>query len=120
MFEGGANDTGFPLTEADGVAYAKWLADEVHARGMSIGQKNASSITASIEASYDWALTEDCYKDGWCNDMKSYSDHGKAMFMCEYTDTNVDFAAACSAGKAQKFSPILKKRELDSWVEFCK
>jgi hypothetical protein len=120
MFEGGASETGFPLTEADGIAYAKWLAAEAHARGMSIGQKNAASITASIEASYDWALTEDCYVDGWCDDLKSYPARGKALFMCEYADRNVDFAAACSTGKAQKFSPILKKRDLDSWVEFCK
>jgi endo-alpha-1,4-polygalactosaminidase (GH114 family) len=120
MFEGGASETGFPLTEADGVAYAKWLAAEAHARGMSIGQKNAASITASIETAYDWALTEDCYVDGWCDDLKRYPSNGKALFMCEYTDRGVDFAAACGAGKAQGFSPILKKRDLDSWVEFCK
>lgn len=119
MFEGGQSDTGFPLTEADGVDYAKWLASETHARGMSIGQKNASSITAEIEADFDWALTEDCYADGWCDDMKSYPAHGKAMFMCEYTDTDVDFAAACEDGEAQLFSPILKGRDLDSAVQFC-
>lgn len=120
MFEGGQSDTGFPLTEADGIAYAKWLAAEAHARGLSIGQKNASSITADIEASYDWALTEDCFADGWCDDMKAYTAHDKAMFMCEYTDTKVDFAAACKAGKALKFSPILKARDLTPPVEFCK
>lgn len=120
MFEGGMNDTGFPLTEADGIAYAKWLATETHARGMSIGQKNASSITADIESMYDWALTEDCFADGWCDDLKSYPEHDKAMFMCEYTDTNVDFVAACAAAKTRKFSAILKNRDLDSSIEFCK
>jgi hypothetical protein len=120
MFEGGQRDTGFALTTADGIAYAKWLASEAHARGLSIGQKNASAITADIEAVYDWALTEDCFVDDWCDDMKAYTNHDKAMFMCEYSDTKVDFAAACSAGKALKFSPILKGRELDSAVQFCK
>lgn len=119
MFEGGMNDTGFPLTEADGVAYAKWLADEAHARNMSIGQKNASSITSEIEGVYDWALTEDCFADGWCDDMKSYADDGKAMFMCEYTDTKVDFTAACAAASKSMFSAILKKRDLDDWIQFC-
>jgi hypothetical protein len=119
MFEGGMSDTGFPLTEADGIAYAKWLASEVHARGMSIGQKNASSITSAIESLYDWGLTEDCFADGWCNEMKSYPDAGKALFMCEYTDTKVDFKAACAAAKQSNFSAILKKRELDAWVQYC-
>ncbi|MEY4508098.1 MAG: hypothetical protein RLZZ450_220 [Pseudomonadota bacterium] len=119
MFEGGMSDTGFPLTEADGIAYAKWLANETHARGMSIGQKNASSIASAIAAVYDWALTEDCFADGWCDEMKAYPDDGKALFMCEYTDTKIDFKAACAAAKSGNFSAILKKRELDAWVEFC-
>lgn len=119
MFEGGMSDTGFPLTEADGIAYAKWLANEAHARGMSIGQKNASSITAAIESLYDWALTEDCFADGWCDEMNAYPDAGKALFMCEYTDTKIDFKAACDAAKAGNYSAILKKRDLDAWVEFC-
>jgi hypothetical protein len=119
MFEGGMSDTGFPLTEADGIAYAKWLASEVHARKMSIGQKNASSITSAIEGLYDWGLTEDCFADGWCDEMKAYPEHEKALFMCEYTDTKVDFKAACSDAKQKKFSAILKNRELDSFVQFC-
>ena len=119
MFEGGMNDTGFPLTEADGIAYAKWLASEAHARNMSIGQKNASSITAQIQDVYDWGLTEDCFADGWCDDMKSYPENDKALFMCEYTDKMIDFAAACSAASTSKFSAILKKRELDAWIQFC-
>lgn len=119
MFEGGMSDTGFPLTEEDGVAYAKWLANEAHALGLSIGQKNASSITSEIEALYDWALTEDCFADGWCDDMNAYPEHGKALFMCEYTDTQVDFVAACGAASQHEYSAILKNRDLDSWVQFC-
>ena len=51
--------------------------------------------------------------------MKAYPEHGKALFMCEYTDTNVDFPAACTDAKQKKFSAILKNRELDSFVQFC-
>ena len=41
------------------------------------------------------------------------------VFAAEYTDTGVDFAAACAWGKRNGFSFVLKNRELDAWVQFC-
>jgi uncharacterized protein (TIGR01370 family) len=114
------NNSGFPLTEQDGIEYARWMATEVHARGMSIGQKNASEITSQVHPSFDWALTEDCYDQDWCADVQVYASNGKPVFMSEYTDTGVDFAAACAWGTPKKYSPILKGRDLDAPVQFCK
>jgi hypothetical protein len=114
------NGSGFPLTQQDGVDYAKWMATEIHARGMNIGQKNASEIADTIQPNFDWELTEDCYDQGWCADVKVYVDNNKPVFMSEYTDTGVDFAAACTWGTPKKYSPILKGRDLDAPVQFCK
>ncbi|HEV8548333.1 MAG TPA: endo alpha-1,4 polygalactosaminidase, partial [Polyangiaceae bacterium] len=117
VFELGG-ESGFPLTRADGVSYAKWLAQAAHDRGMAIGQKNASSITADIEAEYDWALTESCYSDGdWCGDVKAYATHDKPVFMCEYEQGS--FSAACSAWQGKGYSPILKDMDLAAPVTFC-
>jgi len=117
VFELGA-DSGFPLTRADGIAYAEWLATAAHARGLGIGQKNASSITASIHGQYQWALTEDCYGGGrWCDEVSAYLDEQKPVFMCEYADNS--FAAACSFGLPLHYSPILKTLDLDATVTFC-
>jgi len=110
-------DSGFPLTQADGVDYAKWLATECHARGMGIVQKNASEITASIQSVYDGALTEDCYNDNWCADMQPYIDANKPVFACEYTSSI--FTAACTWGKPKKYSFILKSLDLNAPVTFC-
>jgi len=114
------NNSGFPLTEQDGVDYANWLAGQAHSRGLNIGQKNAPEITAKIQANFDWMLTEDCYDQGWCADVKAYVDNNKPVFMSEYTDTGVDFNAACTWGTPKKYSPILKGRDLDAPVTFCK
>jgi len=114
-----AADSGFPLTEEDGIEYAKWLASEAHARGLSIGQKNAPEIAKELEPVFDWMLTEDCYDQGWCADVSVYIEHDKPVFMSEYTDTDVDFAAACSWSKPRMYSLILKGRELDAPIEFC-
>jgi hypothetical protein len=117
VFELG-DDSGFPLTRTDGIEYAGWLATEAHARGLGIGQKNAASITSSIEADYDWALTESCYSDGaWCGDVRAYSEHDKPVFMCEYESAS--FSAACTAWKARGYSPILKDLDLGADVTFC-
>jgi hypothetical protein len=117
VFELGS-DSGFPLSRADGVSYAEWLAEVVHARGMGIGQKNASELTDDIEAIYDWALTESCYSDGdWCGDVSAYADHDKPVFMCEYEQGS--FANACSTWQARGYSPILKDMDLGADVTFC-
>ncbi|WP_148714037.1 endo alpha-1,4 polygalactosaminidase [Chitinolyticbacter meiyuanensis] len=56
--EGYTNDTGFTLTRADQLAYNRWLADEAHARGLSIGQKNAPALTGDLVSHFDWAMTD--------------------------------------------------------------
>lgn len=112
-------NSGFPLTEQDGIDYANWLAREAHARGLNIGQKNAPALAEKLEPNFDWVLTEDCFDQGWCADVSSYVDHQKPVFMSEYTDTGVDFGAACRWGKPKKYSPILKGRDLDAAVQFC-
>jgi len=119
VFEGGTKGTGFPLTEADGIAFAKWLTVEAHARGLSIGQKNTSELAAQLSTVMDWALTEDCFDQDWCADMQPYVTHGKAVLMSEYTDTGVNFGDACTWAKAHQFSAILKGRDLDAPVQFC-
>ena len=113
-----SSNSGFPLTQTDGVGYAKWLAAECHARGMGIVQKNAPDITASIQSLYDGALTEDCKKDNWCADMQAYVDANKPVFACEYTSSI--FTAACAWGKPKKYSFILKSLDLNAPVTFCK
>jgi len=117
VFELG-NDSGFPLTEQDGIDYAQWLATAAHQRGLGIGQKNASRITSKIVANYDWALTESCYSDrNWCGDVEAYALANKPVFMCEYEAKS--FSAACNAWKPKSYSPILKGLDLDAPITFC-
>jgi hypothetical protein len=117
VFELGA-DSGFPLTRADGIDYAKWLASAAHERGMGIGQKNTSSLTATLEPLYDWALTESCYSDGnWCGDVLPYVSADKPVFECEYEAAS--FSDACKAEKDRGYSPILKTMALDATITFC-
>lgn len=117
VFELG-DESGFPLTRADGIAYARFLADAAHARGLGIGQKNAASITEDIVNDYEWALTESCYSDGaWCDDVGAYVLADKPVFMCEYEASS--FEDACGYATGRGYSAILKNLDLDAEVTFC-
>jgi hypothetical protein len=113
------NDTGFPLTYEDQLKYALWLADEVHKLGLAIGQKNASDQVKDLVNIYDFAITEDYFYYGDAESMLPYIKANKPVFAAEYTDLPGDFSAFCKQSKQLNFSTILKKRELDAWIQTC-
>ena len=120
--DGYTNDTGFPLTYQDQLDYNKWLAAEAHARGLSIGLKNDADQVGDLLPYFDWALTEDCYVDGFCDQVEPFINAGKAVFAAEYTDEislNKFHNKVCPSAAASGFSFILKDRDLDAWVNFC-
>ena len=73
-------DTGFPLTYEDQLKYAVWLADEVHKRGLAIGQKNASDQISDLVGDYDFAITEDYFFYNEAEAMFPYNKAGKPVF----------------------------------------
>jgi hypothetical protein len=117
--DGYDNDTGFPITYDDQLRYNRWLASEAHALGLSIGLKNDPEQAAELVLDFDWALTEDCFDQGWCESLSPFLEAGKAVFAAEYTDTGVDFDRACAELLPAGFSPILKDRDLSAGREVC-
>jgi hypothetical protein len=117
--DGFTNDTGFDLTYADQLRFNQWLADEAHARGLSIGLKNDSEQAGDLLGYFDWALTEDCFDEGWCGEMSAFVDSGRAVFAAEYTDTGMTLRAMCGEAELLGFDAILKNRDLDRFVEAC-
>lgn len=112
-------DTGFDISADDQLAYNKWLADEAHKRGLSIGLKNDGSQAEELLSYFDWALTEECFADEWCDDIKLFADSNKPVFMVEYTDRGTTTDDFCPLAKSYGFSGLLKKRDLDSWNQSC-
>lgn len=113
------NDTGFPLTYNDQLRFNRWLANEAHQRGLSIGLKNDSDQVDDLIAYFDWGLTEDCLAEGWCEEMKPFLADGKAVFAAEYTDMGVSLEEVCSDAEALGLSVILKDRELTAELQAC-
>jgi hypothetical protein len=113
------NESGFPVTEGDTVAYLKALAKLAHGMGLEIGQKNVPELTEKLVGTLDFVITEDCFAQGWCDQVLAYTKAGKPVYVAEYTDQIVDFPAACAWGAANGASVILKDRELTSFRKSC-
>jgi endo-alpha-1,4-polygalactosaminidase (GH114 family) len=112
-------DTGFAISYEDQLQYAKWLAEEAHARGLSIGLKNAPDQVMDLLPIFDFAIVEDCFFESWQASMLPFIEAGKAVLAAEYTDTGVDFKRVCQLAAEMKFSVILKNRSLDAWLANC-
>ena len=110
---------GFPLTRADQVKFNLWIADKAHALGLGIGIKNVPDLLPELAPSFDFALLEDCFEQGWCGEFESFRASGKAVFAVEYTDNDIKMAAFCAEMRALGFSGLLKNRNLDRFERRC-
>ena len=99
--DGYSNDTGFPLTGTDQLAYNRALADWAHELGLSIGLKNDGDQAAALEPSFDWALDEECYTYNECGYLTTFTSANKAVWIAEYKTIS---AADCADSKAKHFN----------------
>ena len=115
-----ANQSGFDLSEADALSYIYALAEIAHGMGLLIGQKNVPELTDKLSGTLDFAITESCWKWGFCDAFGGYTTAGKPIFDIEYTDEAPDFDAACAQARKVGISMILKDRDLTGAVyESC-
>ena len=111
-----SEETGFNITQEDQINYDEWLAETAHNFGLSIGLKNDPGNAEDLVDTFDWALTEDCFAQDWCKNMKPFIEEGKAVFAAEYTDqmnptTFTD--TVCNQAQQMKFSAVLLSRDLN-------
>ncbi len=84
--DGYVNRTGFPLTGAEQLQFDRFLADEAHTRGLSVGLKNDVDQLKDLEPWFDWALNEECVAYDECGRYGPFEDADKAVFHTEYVD----------------------------------
>ncbi|MFK5982980.1 MAG: endo alpha-1,4 polygalactosaminidase [Flavobacteriaceae bacterium] len=116
------NNTGFNLTEEDAKIYSRWLIEEAHNRGLSIGQKNAEELIPEMVDEFDWILTEDAYVEDFYQQLNPYISANKAVFFVEYTDriSEEEFQnLVCPEATSQNFSAVLKNRDLTNVTFYC-
>jgi hypothetical protein len=106
---GWENETGFPLTAADQLRFNRWIARQVHARGMAVALKNDGSQAGALLASFDFAIVEQCFQYEECGLYRPFVAAGKAVFEAEY---ELDPSQFCGDAAAIGFSAIRKSYDL--------
>lgn len=112
-----ANDSGFPLTAGDQIAYNIWLSTEAHRRGLSIGLKNDLDQIPQLLPYFDWALNEQCFEYEECELLLPFVEAGKAVFGVEYTGDLADF---CPPANAFDFDWLYKDIDLGPERSACR
>ncbi len=115
--DGYVNDTGFPLTYQDQINYNIFLANEAHARGLSVGLKNDLDQVEDLLPYFDWALNEQCFQYEECSALMPFINAGKAVFQVEYY---LKLRSFCPLANRLNFNSIKKHLRLDAWRRSCR
>ena len=114
--DGYDNDSGFPLTYEDQLAYNRFLANEAHKRGLSAALKNDLEQIPDLLDFFDFAINEECFQYHECDALLPFIEAGKAVFAVEYELAPDEF---CDHANAMRFSAMRKDPVLDAYREVC-
>ena len=103
------NESGFPLTPADQLRFNRWVAREVHRRGMAVALKNDPEQVRSLVGAFDFAVVEECFAYDECSRFSPFVAAGKAVFVAEYEAEPTSF---CPKALDLGFSAIAKDYDL--------
>jgi len=115
--DGFTNETGFPLTYTDQLAFNRFLAAAAHARSLAVALKNDLEQAGELVDQYDFAINEQCFVYNTCDLLTPFIQAGKAVFHVEYT---LDTAEFCPRATALGFSSMKKRLKLDAYREPCR
>ena len=106
---GWENKTGFPITAAAQLRFNRWVARQVHARGMAVALKNDGGQANRLVGNFDFAIVEQCFQYDECAYYTPFIRRDKAVFEAEYELEPADF---CPRAIALEFSAIRKAYDL--------
>ncbi|OGM43645.1 endo alpha-1 [Aspergillus bombycis] len=127
--DGYDNDNGLDQKKEDSANFMMWLANETHARNMSIGLKNAGAIIPAVIDNMQWSVNEQCAQYEECDTYAAFINKNKPVFHIEYPkgdDTNNNDVvttsqknSACDFEGSSNFSTVIKNMNLDNWIQTC-
>lgn len=83
--DGYSNNTGFPLTAADQIAFNTWVATTVHNAGMSVLLKGDPEQAKQLAPTVDFFLNEECNDYSECRQYPTLAASGKTVLNAEYS-----------------------------------
>jgi hypothetical protein len=118
--DGYQNRTGFPLTYRQQLTYDTWVAQAAHERGLTADQKGDNSQVKDLVNSYDFAVVEQCYAQGWCNQFAVYTKSNRLVVDVEYGLSRQRFLSkSCADTERYDETALLKRLQLTAWRVTC-
>ncbi|WP_221243159.1 endo alpha-1,4 polygalactosaminidase [Conexibacter arvalis] len=114
--DGWTNDTGFPLTARDQLAFNRWLARTAHRFGLAVALKNDLEQARALQPSFDFAIVEQCFQYRECERTRPFLRAGKAVFDAEYALPPARF---CAEARRLGINAIRKRLDLGAWRRTC-
>jgi Glycoside-hydrolase family GH114 len=113
-----AADTGFPLTHADVLAFARAMAGEAHRRGLGAGLGGGTAIAADAVGAFDWAFSEGCVTARTCADFAAFLGASKVVLGVEFGAAG-DADTICPAARSAGIDVIIKNPTYDAFRVSC-
>ncbi len=117
------NSPGFALSASEQLAYNRFLANEAHARSLSVGLKNDLGQIESLVEYFDFAINEQCFIYDECDLLSTFIVANKPVFHVEYAVKYVNNTAGarddlCLDSAALQFSTLVMPQLLDDTFRF--
>jgi hypothetical protein len=103
------NKTGFRITRADQLRFNRWIARQVHDRGMAVALKNDGRQAGQLIHAFDFAIVEQCFQYDECGLYRPFVRSRKAVFEAEYELMPQQY---CQVAQTLRFSAIGKSYDL--------
>jgi hypothetical protein len=120
--DGYMNDSGLNLSASDQLAFNRFIANEAHKRGLSVGLKNDLDQVNELVEYYDFSINEQCHEFEECNLLSPFTDSGKPVLNAEYEEKFIANAAdrqsLCDASINEHISTLILPIQLDDSFRF--
>lgn len=120
--DGYLNDSGFELTVRDQLAFNKFIANEAHKRGLSVGLKNDLEQIPELVDFYDFSVNEQCHEFDECDTLEPFIQAGKPVLNAEYLQKFSDDASErqtlCNSTNNAQFRTLVLPLDLDDSFRF--
>ncbi len=115
--DGYINPSGFDLNGEDQLAFNRLVANEAHARGLSVALKNDLDQIPELVEYFDFSVNEQCHEFDECEALMPFIDDGKPVYNAEYADIYVNDMnqrnAMCEDANGRGFDTLILPLDLD-------
>lgn len=108
--------SGFALSAADQLDYARFLSAEARALGLSPGLSGGFASAEALSRDFDFAIDVGCFAADSCERLQPLLDRGVPVFDLE---VGGELSELCPRAEAFGIGLALKRASFDAWSEYC-